>query len=197
MSSSPHDGTTPLLLTPQSGYSVSLTSARSPPSSIGSSPHSSESSSSSVTITHTTLARAERANRDGLLLQPPPRMQGDTQGHTPPPAYVPLGSNSPWGPHDLGPPTTPSQPLLAPQDAPVFDLYSAHTQQFGPTPLGRAATVPFAAYIDAPGAPDARAYRRFVSALAVALLFCAVFGVAAVLEIVGEQGMGMGFGTSI
>lgn len=74
---------------------------------------------------------------------------------------------------------------------PAFDLYaspvpSAH--QFGPTPLRRAETVPYAAYIEAPGAPDARALRRFVGALGLALALCFVFSVGITLEVVGERG---------
>lgn len=54
--------------------------------------------------------------------------------------------------------------------------------------MRRAETVPYAAYIEAPGAPDARALRRFVGALGLALALCFVFSVGITLEVVGERG---------
>jgi hypothetical protein len=186
MPSSPHDGT-PLLLAAHSGSAASHT----PSSSIGSSPHSSGSSSSSLTITHSPLQRVDQATRDASLLRPP-HTHADAQGLTPPPAYASLGPNAPsslWG--ALAPAPS-SHPRFQARDAPpVFDLYTAavHAQQFGPTPLGRAATVPFAEYIDAPGAADRRAYRRFVSALAVSIGVFGLLSVAVGLEIIGEHGI--------
>lgn len=190
MPSSPHDGT-PLLVA-QPGSVASHT----PPSSIGSSPHSPGSSSSSLTITRSPVQRADQARRDASHLRPP-QTHADAQGLTPPPAYASLSPNAPsslWGAHTLAPaPSAQPRPQARAADAPpVFDLYTAatHAQQFGPTPLGRAATVPFAAYIDAPGAADRRAYRRFVSALAVSIGVFVVLSVAVGLEIIGEHGIG-------
>lgn len=174
----PHDGT-PLLQQPSSGHVSASPNTRpsAPPRSV---------SSSSSSLTVRASPASQRQTADPALLRAPQAQEAP--GHTPPPAYASLGATAPPSPWAYsGPPHEDSHSSAVP----AFDLYaspvpSAH--QFGPTPLRRAETVPYAAYIEAPGAPDARALRRFVGALGLALALCFVFSVGITLEVVGERG---------
>ena len=167
----PHDST-PLLQPHSSGHVSASPNAR--PST-----HLRSVSSSSSSLTVRAAPAPQRQAADPALLRAPQAQEA--QGHTPPPAYASLGAiapPSPWAYSGL-------------HEAPAFDPYTSPVppgHQFGPTPLRRAETVPYAAYIEAPGAPDARALRRFIGAMGLAFALCLVFSVGITLEVVGERG---------
>lgn len=170
----PHEGT-PFLLPTASmhtpSYLVSGSASDSPSSSI--------SSSSSRTVVGPSSSRTQLG--DPALLRAPSAQE--VHGRTPPPAYASLSTTappSPWG-------ATEGESREEASTPPAFTMF-ATPHQFGPTPLRRAATVPYAVYIDAPGAPDARAWRRFVGALGLALALFILASLGLALEFVGEIG---------